>query len=799
METIIKKNICEQYLEDAGRYSLYVNRMRSLPDVKDGLKPIHRRILYAGLNDSKCIDNKVKSSKLQGDVMGKYHPHGDSAIYGAMKPMANWFETYKPLLVGKGNWGNFQGDPQSAPRYTEVKLSKFALECVLGKIKEVKEVVDWSPTYDDKNLEPVYLPVEVPLLLINGSYGIGYGISVNVPKHNINEVIDTTINYIRHPNSKVVLVPDTCMPCEIIEADFETISNLGYGTYTVRGIIDIEKRGNKYVLIIRSVPDLTYLDTIIEKLEKLVANKQLPQIHKLIDKSIIDKEGRNNGKDIMHYEIELKAGADPMYVRDVIYKNTLMQDTVSVNMEVVYNYNPVRLSYKSYLDIFLDMRKTCKIRYYYNMLSKVNTKLHEIDAYVKLLSSGKIEDIEKMIKSNTNKGDEQLAKQIAKVLKITDFQAFYIINVNLKKLSPYHLGLYQKQVAELEAQRDEYINKIKSEDIILDEIVEELKEYKRKYGEPRHSRVIPKADACNIPKGKFKLIITEKNFIKKLPAESNAMGSFRDDRPKLIIEGENTENILIFTKEGKVFKLPIHKIPLSNPSDSGSNIQLISNKIHGNIITVMYEPVLKELSKMKSKFFVSVVTADGFIKRMDVDDFLSVPPSGILYVKLQAGDLVSKVYLIGLKNDIVLWNNTNKALRLNVNDIPHLKRSTKGVMTFSNLGMTQTLQNRVGGMSNIKPEDTDLLVITNNGKINRLSVMALPRGKRNTTGSKVIKLGKKDSINCILSVNENDSIFIQTNVNKYTIKVSDLVFGSSASSGNQIINKSEHIIDCKVL
>ena len=184
---------------------------------------------------------------------------------------------------------------------------------------------------------------------------------------------------------------------------------------------------------------------------------------------------------------------------------------------------------------------------------------------------------------------------------------------------------------------------------------------------------------------------------------------------------------------------------------------------------------------------------------MDVDDFLSVPPSGILYVKLQAGDLVSKVYLIGLKNDIVLWNNTNKALRLNVNDIPHLKRSTKGVMTFSNLGMTQTLQNRVGGMSNIKPEDTDLLVITDNGKINRLSVMALPRGKRNTTGSKVIKLGKKDSINCILSVNENDSIFIQTNVNKYTIKVSDLVFGSSASAGNQIINKSEHIIDCKVL
>lgn len=794
METIIQNNICNQYLEDGERYSLYVNRRRALPDGRDGLKPVQRRITWTAYNDTRCIDHRVKSSKLVGDTMGKYHPHGDSGIYNAMKPMTNSFETYVPLLDGKGNWGSFQGYSQSASRYTETKLTRFAIECVVGLAKEVKETVDWSPTYDDKAVEPDFLPVEVPLLLVNGTYGIGYGISVNVPKHNISEVIDATIERIHNPNKDVVLIPDTCMPCDIIEADFESISKLGYGSYKVRGRIEIVHEGNKTLLMITSVPDLTYLDTIVEKLESLVEKKQLPQIAKMVDISAVDK--KNPGKDIMKYEIELKAGADPNYVRDVIYKNTKMEDTVSVNMEVIYNYNPVRLSYSSYIDIFLDMRKSTKIRYYYNKLSKVNTKLFEMDAYVKLLESGKIREITNLIQDNNDKDDSQLAEYISNMIDITLFQASYIININLKKVSIFYLPKYKQLVEDLTKEKEFYIFKIQSEESILKEIVIELEEYKKKYGQPRHSKIISKSVATNIPQGRFKLIITEKNFIKKLPAESNSIGSFRDDKPMMMIEGENTENILIFTKEGKVFKLPIHKIPLSSTSDSGSNVQFINNKIHGNIITAMYEPALKELTKRKNKYYISVVSQNGFIKRMDIDDFLSTPPSGVIYTKLESGDLISEVSIIGQQVDVVLWNYGNKVLRININDIPHLKRSTKGNITFSNLSPGI---NSVLGMSIIKPNDTDLIVVTNNGNINRLSISGLPLGKRNTTGTKVIKLGKTDVIKCIMSVNENDTIFIQTHSNKYNLPVKDLVFGSSISSGTKVIPKNENIIDCRLI
>lgn len=798
MGKLIQNNICDQYIQDAAVYSLYVNRMRSLPDVRDGLKPVQRRIIWSAYNNTKCVNDFKKSARLQGDVMGAYHPHGDAAIYGAMKPIANWFETYKPLLVGQGNWGNFQGDPQSAARYTEVKLSQFAIDCVLGSIKDIKEVVDWNATYDDKNVEPAYLPIEVPLLLINGSFGIGYGISVNIPKHNINEVIDATIHHIQHPNTKVVLIPDTCMECEIVEADFESISNLGYGKYIVRGIIDIERRKNKDVLIIRSVPDLTYLNSangIVDKIEKMVTNKQLPQIHDMVDKSIIDKDGTNGNKDIMQYEIELKAGADANYVRDMIYNNTPMQSTVSVNMEVVHQYNPIRMSYTSYIDIFLDMRKATKIRYYYNKLSKVNTKYHEIDAYVKLLSSGKIDEILNMIRKN-KKDDQNLINYLCKSLNITEMQAQYIINVNIKKLSPYYLKDYQEKMKQLETERDLYITKIRDEDIILKEIIQELREYKKKYGEPRHSKVVPKGTENNIPQGKFKLILTEKGFIKKLPVESKSMGSFRDDKPIMVIEGDNNENILLFTKEGKVFKLPIHKIPISDGHGNGTNIQLISNKIFGNIITMVYEPAILELSKNSNRYYICVVTNTGFIKRMDLDDFLNTPPSGIIYNKLN-GDYVVQVALVGRTSELVLWNNTNKALHLGINkDIPHLKRSTHGNITFSN---TDGVQNFVRGMNVIRSKDTDLLVVTNSGKINRLSIAALPCGKRNTNGKNVIKLGKGDYIEAILSVSDNDSIYIKTDKNKYTIEVKDIEFGSSVSSGNKVIPKSENIIECRVL
>lgn len=794
METIIENNITEQYKEDVERYSLYVNRRRAIPDVKDGLKPVQRRIVWAAYKDTKCIDTNVKSARVYGDVIGKYHPHGDAGVYNAMKPLTNWFEINIPLLKGKGNWGTFQGDPQSAARYTETRLTPFCIEAVLARIKEVPEVVDWENTYDEKSVEPVYLPVELPLLLINGAYGIGYGMSVNVPKHNINEVIDATIYHMQHPEEEITLVPDTCMECEIIETDFDKISRLGFGKFTVRGIIDIEKseNGKKDILVIKSVPDLTYLDTITDKIEELVANKQLPQISDITDRSKIDKTGKNDGKDIMRYEIELRPGSDANFVRDLLYKNTKLQDTVSVNMEVIYNYNPLRLSYREYLDIFIEFRKETLIRYYNNKLKKVNTKLHEMDAYVSALDSGRIDEIINLIR-NYSKDDSELINTLVDMLHITPFQCRYIINMDLKKTSKYYLEKYKAEQENLRALSMQYEYKITNEQALLDEITEGLLYYKQKYGKPRNARIIPKEDTVLIPKGRFKLIVTQNNNIKKIPVESNGIGSFRDDKPMIILEVDNTENILIFTRQGKVYKLPIHQIPLSDIRSNGTLLHMISKKVFGNITSVMYEPALKKIND-KGKFFICVTTGNGFIKRMDINDFLTVPLSGIIYSKLENGDYVKNVSVIGPNMDIILYNSTNKVLRLSLSDIPHLKRSTKGNMTFSNISPV----NNVSGLSIIYPNNTDLIVLTENGKINRLSIAALPYTSRNTVGNKVIKLSKGDYISKVFAGNQDSTLFIKTNANTYEIPVSELEFGSSMSAGTKCINKSEHVLECNI-
>ena len=350
-ERIETRNSVEQYTEDMTRYTIYVSRKRVTPEYRDGLKPVQRKILYCMYEYNNAIGHTVKSASVVGRTMEVMHPHSDSSVYGTMKPMTNWFETNIPLIEAQGNFGSFQGDPAAAPRYTEVKLSKFAYDCVIGELKDSKQVVDWVETYDGKNMEPEYLPVTVPLLLINGSFGIGVGMKVEIPRHNVNEVIDATLKLIQDPDASVELIPEHSMPCHIIKTNFKTISNKGYGSYKVRGIIDIEEYQGKPALIIKSVPDLTFLDKITEKIESLVAENKIIQIHDTYDKSTDDQ---------MRYIIVLKKGADPNFVREVIYKNTEMEQNCRVNFEVLDGITPLRMSYKSYLLLFIEFRKLTK-------------------------------------------------------------------------------------------------------------------------------------------------------------------------------------------------------------------------------------------------------------------------------------------------------------------------------------------------------------------------------------------------------------------------------------------------------
>lgn len=784
-EKILEVASNEQFKNDYTRYGIYILYRRVLSDYRDGLKPVQRRILWAMYKNTKAINTKVKSAAVVGDVMKLYHPHGDSSLYGAMKPMANWFEINMPLIDPDGNFGTFQGDQAAASRYTECKLSKFALENVLADIIESPESVDWSPTYNEATKEPDYLPVKVPLLLVNGSFGIGLGMRAEIPTHNLSEVIDATLALMDNPNLDITLVPDHCMNCEIINTDFTKICRSGFGHYKVRSKIDVEQYKGKTALVIKSVPNLTYLNSITDKIEDLIKTKKIIQIDNCFDESTVNK---------MRYVIVLKPGSDPNYVKEVLYKNTGLEQTLRVNFETLNGLNPLRLSYRAYLLSFIDFRKMTKFRVYSNRLQAIQTKIHEREAYIKVLESGEIDNIIEIIKKQKTIDDTVLIEYLVKKLKITDLQAKYIIEADLKRLSYGYLEKYKSEAIELENIKKALISHIMDDRMIEQDIKEELISIKKKYGKPRNCKIISEEEDTKIPKGEMIVAISEKNFIKKVPVNDN-IGSFKNDNIRSMVKIDNTDNILIFDEVGRVFKLPVHRIPFTDKKSNGTDIRFLVKNLTSNIASSIPESVIKNLSDKgihNNKHYMITLTNSGLIKRMDLDDFVTVPPSGILYAKIDKGDFVKDIVIAHSKFSLVVYSD-RKAVSMSINDIPYLKRNTKGSKAMSNV-------DHVDGMCIIHNNCTDIAVITESGKINRINVLdGLSNTKKGKSGSNLIKLSSNDKIASVLSGNESDIIHIQCTDTAISLKFADLKIGSSISTGDKVFTtRGNKIIKCWV-
>ena len=769
-DNIIQVDSREESKRGMARYSLYILYDRYVPDARDGLKPVHRRILTTMFYDIKCvtINTKRKSANTVGTCMGKYHPHGDSSIYDAMKPMANWFESKMPLLTYDSASGSIQGGSQAAMRYTESYLSPFAVECVLGELAETRQIVNWQNTFDNHNQEPESLPVKVPLLLVNGTFSIAIGTRVDIPCHSLNDVIDATIALLHNPNEKIVLIPDQCMQCEIINTDWKKISNMGFGNYTVRGIIkEIDDNGAK-ALSIRSTPDMVWANNVVEKIETLIKENKLIQVSDIQDHSTSTQ---------LDIRVYLKRGADPNYVKQVLYKNTSLQVTKRVNMEVLNGMDIQRFSYKAYLLYFLEYRKNVKFRLYNFRLQKVETRLHQIDVYIKVLQSGDIENIVHMIRNQASMDEEYLIDWLVKKLKITDLQATFILRTQLKALSKGNLNKYKEEQKELLARREAYIKYITNESLINQEIEQELLDIKAKYGSPRKSIIISEAEASDIPEGEFKIVITESNYVKKIQI-NDPIKAYRGDNPKYVIIADNSKDLLLFDQMGKVFRLPVHKIPFTDKSSQGTDIRLIVKTLTSNIISMMYVPIIEMFANKKSKYYLAMVTTKGLIKRIDLNDIVNATPSGIIYTKLNKGDSVKDVIIVNHKSDIVVYTRS-KALRMPVEATPYLKRSTLG-----NTAMKTTED--IDGMSVVTSETTDIVVVTDKGKFNRFSISGLPVSDRNRAGGKVIKLAKGDYIHNIFSCNPSYVLRVIRPDEVLEINVSDIPVGSSVSAGTKM-------------
>lgn len=775
-EKILKRIAHEQYITDLALYTVATNLVRALPDVRDGLKPVARRILYAMMADEKAISpsSKVKSAAVEGTVMKKYHPH--SGTYPTFKTLINPFEIKMPLMVGQGSFGTISGEPASAQRYTECYLSPFGLECVCGALYNNSEVVDWNPTYDNKYLEPRYLPVKVPLLLINGIVGgIGTGIKADLPTHNMREVIDATLKLIDNPKAPVVLIPDHCLPCEIIDTDWKNICNKGYGSYRARATMQVTYDKNDYPYItITSLP--TYgTNNVMEKIDEGIASGKFPQIIDVTD------ESRNDyGVRIV---VKLKKGTDVEFVKNSLYKYTPCEQSFRVNFEAVLGTDLVRLSYKEYLNLFIQFACDNKVKEYASQHYVISTRLHKLDAFIKVVSSNDIDKIINLIKNRNTNSDNELIELLINKYKLTDIQASYIINAQLKQLSKAYLLKYKDEFKNL-SEKEAYLeSRISNGQLILEDVKAELISIRDKYSTLRICKVVKVSNIGNIPDGTFNIIITENNYIRKI-GEHDAITTVKGDTPKFVYKVSNVENLILFDTKGRVFKLPIHKIPIMAKNDPGIDVKGVIKGLTADIVSVMYEPVIKKLANLKNRIYVAVLSELNAIKKLDIQDFINVPLSGITYSKIQPEDNIVSVQIVTDNMDVILYSDS-RALRISSKDIVLLKRNTIGTLGMG--GQHGPME----GMSTIYLDDsnptTHIVVITKNGKVNKFLVSGFNRSQRNKAGSKVIDLAKGDSIKNIFGVSESNTISVLTTSGQVDIPVSSIQLSSSVSKGTKLI------------
>ena len=786
-EHILEHDSLEEYKDNMVKYSIVVVRRRALAEIRDGLKPIQRRILWDFYNDMKG-NSFIKSQRVAGDVIGKYSPHGADSAYLAFKPMINDFQCRMPLLEKHGDFGGVDGSPASSARYTEARLSQLAWDAIFVNMKDDPKVVDYSPNFDNSTKEPDFLPTSIPLLLINGTMGLAVGVSSNVPVHCPIEVLEVTRTLLRNPNADFVLVPDQCSPCHIIDTDWRAINDHG-GTFKVRGHVEFgEYRAGRDreaypAIFIKSLPDGVYSSSIKEAVEKLAEKKECPMIKDIYD----------NTKTTIDIVIQLNKGADLEFVKQLLYKKTGLESTVSVNFEAIDGIECKYMSYREYLLKFIEYRKMTKFRQHNFRLKNIKTRIHTLETYLKAMESGYIDEIVGMIRRQKTVQDRSIMTEyIIKHCKMTQLQAEFILNSDLRRLAEGYIPIYKEEYNKLQKEFKEVEQFIIDKNKIIDEIDQEILFIEQKYGTPRYCDIIKASDDTNIPKGIFKIVITENNYIRKLSLDDR-ISPIKGDQAKFILKVDNTENILLFDNKGKVFRLPIYKVNPTDKNSPGIDIKLLIRNCTADIAAVIYDPVVQQVAKIKNpKHFLTTISEGNCIKKMDMEDFINTPVTGMIYAKLNPNDSIKDVMITPDKFDVIIYSG-HRALRINMQDIPVYKRASQGVFAMNT-------NDAISGISLVYPDATHIVIVTASGRFTKFNITGLARSARNKAGSSVIKLSKTDRIVSIYGVNDTNILSVTTTTGKEDIPVASIPVGSSVSSGVKMlqVNSSSAILKAEI-
>ena len=710
---IIERDIENEMKTAYISYAMSVIVQRALPDVRDGLKPVHRRILYAMHEDGITSDKPYrKCANTVGSVLGRYHPHGDSSVYDAMVRMAQDFSLRYMLIDGHGNFGSIDGDGAAAMRYTEARMSKIA-EYMLTDIE--KNTVDFMPNYDDRLQEPTVLPSKIPQLLINGSSGIAVGMATNIPPHNLTEVCDGLIRIIEIPNTtdeelmSIIKGPDFPTGGMILGKDgIKEAYRTGKGKIIVRAEAEIEEMANnKQRIIVTSLPYQVNKARLIENISKLVREKRIEGISELRDES--DRNDR------VRIVIELKRDARAQVVLNQLYKNTQMQDTFGAILLALVDGEPKILTLRQCLDYYIDHRKTVILRRTKFELDKALARAHILEGL--RIAIDNIDEVISIIRSSYDDAKERLIERFG----LTDIQAQAILDMRLKTLSGLQREKIEeeyKQLMELIAHLREILN---NEQLVYDIIKEDLEEVKTKFGDERLTKIKPAEGDIEeedlIKEEQTIVALTHFGYIKRMPADTyksqrrggkgiTGISTRADDFVTEIFTASTHDTILFFSNKGKLYRLRGYEIPEAGRTAKGTAIVNLLSLDPGEKITAVIP-----ISNFAEGKYLLMATQKGFIKKTALTEYNSARKTGLQAITLKEEDELIAVRLTDGQDNVVLVTEDGMSITFSEQDVRPMGRTAQGV-----IGIKLGDGDKVIGMESIiAGANATLLAITEHG------------------------------------------------------------------------------------
>ncbi len=751
-EKIINSEISGEMRKAYLDYAMSVIVSRAIPAVEDGLKPVQRRILYSMFKMGLRPETQTKkSARIVGDVIGKYHPHGDVSIYEAMVRLTQDFSLRYPLVYGQGNFGSIDGDPPAAYRYTEAKLKKLSYE-LLEDLD--KETVEFIPNFDNSLKEPVLLPGKVPNILLNGASGIAVGMATNLPPYNLSEVVDAIIAYIKNPeinvNELLKLIKGPDFPTGgLLFGDMKELFETGKGRLVMRGKIEEEADKDKNSLIITEIPYMLNKSTLIKQIAEVVQLRKLRDVTNLTDES-------SKGK--IRIVLKLKKFTEPEFIKNFLFKYTRLQDTFHVNSLVLVKGKPKVLNLKGFLSCYVEYREKIIILRSNFELKKSKNRKEIVEGL--LFALDKMNEIIKIIRERDN-AEEELKNRF----KFTINQVKAILEMKLRQLSKLEYGLLKKELGKLIEEMKRLEKILGNREEVLKIIIGDVEKLKENYGDPRKTRILKNFGELSekdlIKEEEVIVTITEKGYCKRMSVGvykeqkrggRGVIGSglTEGDFVKQLIQCSTHDYLLFFTTRGRVFWLKVYDLPSSEKYGKGRALI--------NLLKLREENITKVISLNNFDDFLVMVTKKGIVKKIALSNFSKIRPSGTKAINLPEdnSDFLVGVELIKLSQGMLLATKKGKSIRFDSNSLRSMGRASYGVR-----GIRLGNSDEVVSLEVLDTEE--ILTITQKGYGKRTAVKDYRKTSRGGKGIINLKISEKTGeVVKTVSVNDEDSIIVTT-------------------------------------